>query len=158
GTITCSGPGTKIIDPGIAPGLLTSSNVTFDAGTTLAVQVNGTTPGIGYDQLNISGSVNLGGATLSMALGFVPTAINSFVIINNDGSDPVVGAFNGLAEGTTFTNNGVPSQITYAGGDGNDVVLNVLGVTRIWSGGTNGINSSWTKGANWVGGIPPTPA
>jgi len=35
----------------------------------------------------------------------------------------VGGTFNGLPEGTFFTNGGAPFRISYAGGDGNDVVL-----------------------------------
>ena len=48
-------------------------------------------------------------------------------ILNNDGADPVVGTFAGLAEGATITTtNGLLLRITYAGGDGNDVELRVL--------------------------------
>ena len=46
-----------------------------------------------------------------------------FTIINNDGADAVSGTFNGLAEGGTITFNTVTLYITYTGGDGNDVVL-----------------------------------
>ena len=48
-----------------------------------------------------------------------------YVIINNDGSDPVVGTFAGLAQGASFLIGGTPFQISYTGGSGNDVVLTV---------------------------------
>ena len=35
----------------------------------------------------------------------------------------MTGAFSGLPEGTIFSTNGVQFQISYKGGDGNDVVL-----------------------------------
>src|SRR4029077_4912461 len=50
----------------------------------------------------------------------------TFMIIANDGVDPVVGAFAGLPEGATVTASGKPFRISYAGGTGNDVVLTAL--------------------------------
>ncbi|MCI5222840.1 MAG: hypothetical protein D3924_09255 [Candidatus Electrothrix sp. AR4] len=46
-------------------------------------------------------------------------------MIDNDGSDPVVGTFNGLDELATVTVDRVEYQISYVGGDGNDVTLTV---------------------------------
>src|SRR5207248_5060697 len=49
---------------------------------------------------------------------------DQYKIIDNQGSHAVSGNFVGLPEGTTFyTGNGYPMRISYAGGDGNDVVL-----------------------------------
>ncbi len=76
-----------------------------------------------YTQLNVVGQVNLTGVNLNRTGSFVPSSINSYTIVSNDGTDPIIGAFNGLAEGATVTVNGVAMTITYAGGDGNDVVL-----------------------------------
>ena len=71
-----------------------------------------------------------------MLPGFSAAANDEFVLINNDGSDAVVGTFNGLAEGQIIAlgvpNTGTPPpnqlpgqlfQISYVGGTGNDVVL-----------------------------------
>ncbi|MBA4191955.1 MAG: hypothetical protein C0467_28580, partial [Planctomycetaceae bacterium] len=44
-------------------------------------------------------------------------------LIDNNGSDPVVGTFAGLAELSTLTINGITFAITYKGGDSNDVAL-----------------------------------
>jgi hypothetical protein len=47
----------------------------------------------------------------------------TFEIINNDDSHPVVGRFTGLAEGARVVAGGKVFSISYDGGDGNDVVL-----------------------------------
>ena len=84
--------------------------------------LNGTTAGTGYDQLNVTGTVNLGGATLQV--NPLATSVgDTFTIIQNDGTDPVEGTFAGLAEGAWFTVGTAMFTITYKGGDGNDVVL-----------------------------------
>ena len=46
-----------------------------------------------------------------------------FMIIQNDGTDPVVGTFAGLAQGATIVQGGMRFRISYDGGTGNDVVL-----------------------------------
>src|SRR5256886_13010809 len=76
-----------------------------------------------YDQINVAGTVNLSGATLSGVVGFAPAAGTTFTIINNDGSDAVTGTFSGLAEGATVNLSGQVFTISYVGGTGNDVVL-----------------------------------
>ncbi len=75
--------------------------------------------------LQVTGTVNLGGATLdgSVAAGFSPTIGQQFTIIDNDGADAVVGTFAGAAEGGFVSLSGNTYQISYVGGDGNDVVL-----------------------------------
>ena len=55
----------------------------------------------------------------------MPLPGNSFIIIDNDGTDPIIGTFTGLAEGSTVMFNGVSLQLTYVGGTGNDVVLSL---------------------------------
>jgi hypothetical protein len=114
--------GTGTVSPGSSPGMLSSGNVIFSSNTTFRVELNGTTVGSGYDQLNVSGTVNLAG-TLNATLGFTPALNDSFTIVANNASDAVTGAFNGLAEGAYFPIGGKTFRITYAGGTGNDVVL-----------------------------------
>jgi autotransporter-associated beta strand protein len=116
-----------IIAPGDSPGVLTSGNLGLGSGSgTLQVELNGTTPGSDYDQLNVQGTVNLSGISLSASLNFASAVSNQFTIINNDGTDAVVGTFTGLPEGATLYIGGEQFQITYTGGDGNDVVLTRL--------------------------------
>ncbi|TCC36609.1 autotransporter [Kribbella speibonae] len=50
------------------------------------------------------------------------TLTNETVLIANDGTDPITGAFTNLPEGTRVAG----YQLTYKGGDGNDVILKPL--------------------------------
>lgn len=100
-----------------------TGNVAFSAGSTFAVALRGATAGTGYDQISVTGTVNLAGATLNVNLGFTPALGSAFVLIQNNGTDAVVGAFAGLPEGATLLLFGMTFQISYVGGTGNDVVL-----------------------------------
>jgi uncharacterized repeat protein (TIGR01451 family) len=123
-TSTASGGTISVGSPASNPGILNSGNVNWSTGSpTLVVQLNGTTAGSGYDQLNVTGTVDLTGATLSASLGFTPVGGAQFTIINNDSTDAVVGTFSGLAERATVTLNGINFTVSYVGGTGNDVVL-----------------------------------
>jgi hypothetical protein len=52
------------------------------------------------------------------------------IIINNDGTDAIVGRFAGLAQGARFDAARFEFAINYAGGTGNDVVLTVIGAVK----------------------------
>lgn len=125
--------------PGNSPGILNTGSVAFMGGT-LAIEIGGSQAGNGldkYDQLNVTGSVTLN-APITLTLDFAGydpiDNVDSFVIVNNDGTDAI--ALNGsrmiygtteLNEGTIFTAaSGALTQafqVTYAGGSGNDIVL-----------------------------------
>ena len=100
-----------------------ASTMSFGLGADLAIAINGTTVDTEYRQLGVAGQVNLSGVDLVISGAYTPTSSDSFTIVNNDGTDPVIGTFNGLAQGAIVIVNGVNKKITYAGGDGNDVVL-----------------------------------
>ncbi len=112
-----------------------------------------------YDLTFVQGTIDLGGAAFELVRpsGFVPPAGDAIVIIENDGTDPIIGTFAGMPEGQITTIGNVTYQISYEGGDGNDVSLlfNVLptGTTRVWDGG--GDNNNWSEASNWVGDIAP---
>lgn len=123
--------------PGASAGTLSTGNIQYASGSTYVVELNGATAGSGYDQVNTTGTVSLGGSTLSVSLGFTPSVGQSFTIIKNDGADAVIGTFNGLAEGATFSLSGMLFQISYVGGEGNDVVLTRISYMRpreCWTG------------------------
>ena len=80
-----------------------------------------------FDHLKVNGTVKLTNSSLSASLYFQPVNGTVFTIIDNDGSDPVQGYFNGLPNGSLLTISGKPFTIYYNGGDGNDVVLTYLG-------------------------------
>ncbi len=112
-----------VVSPGAGPGRLNTRNVTLDAASTFRCELNGTSPGVNYDQLRATGAVILAGCTLEVTLGFASASGDQFTLIDNDGIDPVVGAFAGLPQGAQVTLNGQKFSLSYTGGDGNDVVL-----------------------------------
>src|SRR5262249_51641197 len=78
-------------------------------------------------QIIVNGNVNLAGA-LQVALinGFTPQPGNQFTIIDNRGNNPINGTFTNLPEGGTFQAGLGVWQISYRGGDGNDVTLTYI--------------------------------
>lgn len=75
-------------------------------------------------QLQVTGSVTISGGALDVTIAGPQEAFTErFVVIENDGTDPVSGAFVGLPEGKYFRADARLLQISYAGGDGNDVEL-----------------------------------
>lgn len=128
GNIIYGASSTAIVAPGASPGMLTCSNFTTTDNTRgkLEIELNGTSPGSQYDQLNLRGTAKLAGLSLQPSLGFASAAGQTFTIVNNDGSDAVVGTFNGLSQNATLYIGGELFQISYAGGSGNDVVLTRL--------------------------------
>jgi autotransporter-associated beta strand protein len=120
--------GGGILSPGTA--ILHTGNVVLDPHAHFVVQLAGANPGPhGYDQLDVTGTVNLRLAKLDLSLlgTFHPHKGETFEIISNDGIDPVIGHFAGLAEGAHLVAGGKVFSISYDGGDGNDVVLTDLG-------------------------------
>ena len=111
------------LSPGLSPGQINTGNLTL-AGTAL-FEIEGPMLATQYDNINVTGTVDVTGGTLQLAGAYVPVPGDSFVLISNDGTDPVVGTFAGLPEGAIVTFNGVPLRLSYAGGTGNDVVLAV---------------------------------
>lgn len=109
------------------------SELGFASGTKMAVILNGIIVDTEYTQLNLAGAINLTGVDLALSGNLVPSNGQSFTVVNNDGTEPVVGTFNGLPEGSVIHNffaSGYDAFITYAGGNGNDVVLTAFTVTK----------------------------
>ncbi|MBZ9676879.1 autotransporter domain-containing protein [Mesorhizobium sp. ES1-1] len=79
------------------------------------------------DQVKVSGTVDIAGATLALDLS--PNQASGwsvsngpFVIIDNDGSEAVTGAFGAVDKNLLF----LDEKLDYAGGDGNDVTLQLV--------------------------------
>src|SRR5262249_55594674 len=119
GPVTLS-PGASLDPGGPQPGIQRVRDLAFSPSASYVVQLDGPDPGSGYDQLDVTGTVSLDDATLNASLGFSPEAGQRFVIINNDGTDPVSGTFGGLPQGAVVQIGGVPFHVYYDGGDGND--------------------------------------
>ena len=115
-----------VIAPGASPGELKTGNLTLDPDVTYRVELDGSAPA-GYDRLKVEGTVALGGAQLVLLPSFIPNAGQAFTIIDNDGADAVSGTFDGLAEGATIQTGDARFAVSYRGGDGNDVILTLLG-------------------------------
>jgi YVTN family beta-propeller protein/autotransporter-associated beta strand protein len=105
-------------------GVMHTSSAFLDFEATLAIEIAGTTPGIGYDQLDATLGTCLSEPTLQLdiAPAFLPTAGMTFTIATN-----VCGEFADLAQDAVITASGRRFRIDYAGGDGDDVVLTALG-------------------------------
>ncbi|VTR93051.1 Hemolysin-type calcium-binding region domain protein OS=Rhodopirellula maiorica SM1 GN=RMSM_03614 PE=4 SV=1: VCBS: VCBS [Gemmata massiliana] len=61
---------------------LNGRTLSFGTGTALASTITGTTPDTGYDQLSVTGSVNLSGVGVSLAGPFVPTVGAVFNLVS----------------------------------------------------------------------------
>jgi hypothetical protein len=129
-----------IVAPGSGLGVLTANGaVAMNAGSTLALQIDTTTPVTGYDQLSVNGAVTLSGAALGVSGSyFTAPAITTdiFFVLLNDGADAITGTFAGIAEGghylapngqdfqVTYTAEfGITSAATFGTAEGNDVAL-----------------------------------
>jgi hypothetical protein len=108
-------------------GKLSSGSVAFNAGSYLFATLNGSLPGVSYDQLSVTGTVSIDpAANLYTTLGFTPAKGQIFVLVSNDGTDPVVGTFSGLPQDATFNLGPYPFQISYIGKSGNDITVTSL--------------------------------
>ncbi|WP_198154878.1 autotransporter-associated beta strand repeat-containing protein, partial [Oceanibaculum pacificum] len=126
-TVTVNLGGT--LAAGNSPGILATGDLTLVAGAALEIEIEGNVAGLGgYDQIDVTGTVDLGGATLELELlgGFTPVLAESYTLIANDDDDAVIGTFDGLAEGDVVTLDDRFLSVSYVGGDGNDVVLTVV--------------------------------
>ncbi|MCG6156588.1 beta strand repeat-containing protein [Rubinisphaera margarita] len=127
GTVALNGD----VAPGASPGdLVIDGDVTFNGSDSFEVDINGATPGTGYDQVRVTGAnrtVTLNGVTLSASIGggYEPAEGVQIVLIDNvEASSTVSGTFAGLAEGDSITIDGYVFLLSYADGtDGNDVTL-----------------------------------
>jgi len=133
GTIAGTVSITGTLQPGSSPGRLTNGALTFVANSTYSIEIGGTTPATQFDQDRVSsGGVTIGSTvTLSPVAinGFTPTLGQTFMILDKAAAGAISGTFNGLAQGATipsFLGSALRAQISYTGGDGNDVVLTVV--------------------------------
>jgi hypothetical protein len=127
-------------DFGAAVGRLTidgtgpSFGVAFPVTDTYEFDLAGVgSAGDAYDQLVVEDTLVLTNDSerntalaVSLAAGFSPPLGSQFELIDNLFSGPVNGFFTGLPEGAVFGADGSNFQITYTGGDGNDVVLTTV--------------------------------
>jgi hypothetical protein len=123
GAINCAGTNSA----GIAT---VSNNVAFTAGSTFAVDITNAVAGTGYDQLRMTGALELSGGALQINLGsYIPQQNAEFTIISgatsSSGSFAQGRAMAASESGATWF------SINTHGGSGNDVVLTVLPVGSV---------------------------
>lgn len=98
-------------------------------GGPLKLVINGTFPDTEYTRLSVNGNVNLNSVDLVLSGLHIPQSGQSFVIVNNEGTNAIIGQFNNLPEGaiiTNFINSSFDAEISYVGGDGNDVEITLV--------------------------------
>lgn len=125
---TGSGNGAKLA-PGYvhganSPGTLTiQSLLTFNSDGIYVVGVN--------SSFSLADEVAALGVTINNGAQFAFVDLGSgilfagtvFMVINNTAANPIEGTFSDLPENSTFTSNGNTYQVSYHGGDGNDLTL-----------------------------------
>jgi hypothetical protein len=102
------------IDPGggsAADIHLEAGTVAFEPGSSFDVQLDGTTAGTSFSEIQLSGTINLGNATLDVGSAGGFSAGQSFVILTSN--SPITSHFNGLPEGATIAAHGEVLTISY---------------------------------------------
>jgi ELWxxDGT repeat protein len=99
--------------------------VTVGINNALNLNFTGTgTPGITQDGFDATTS------GLTLTLGFAPTVGNVLTLVNNTGMGAINGIFPGRAQGSyvtaSFGGNAYAFQLSYTGGDGNDITLTYI--------------------------------
>ena len=125
GNVTMTG---ATLDPGLSSGLLSfGANLVLN-GASVPIQLEGTARGTTYDAIDVAGSLSLGGSTLQLNVTLLDPATpigTEFLIFNKASAPAIGGTFGGLSQGARFNSGIFEFEITYLGGDGNDVVLTV---------------------------------
>ena len=122
GTLGGSGTvGNVTVDGNLAPGnsigTINTGNLTFNAGSVYEVEVDAAG---NSDRTNVTGTVSLGSATLSvLAENGTYGDQTDYLIIDNDAADAITGTFGTITSNLAF----LDPAVSYVGGDGNDVVL-----------------------------------
>lgn len=140
--------------------------VILPSTTNLVIDIDGTTVNTQYKQLAIDGLVTINNASLLYTgSSYVPTGGEVFTILANDGTDAVVGNFNGLPEGATINNflgSTKSARISYIGGTGNDVTITVCSIptlsiatypNAVCIGSQVTLTASGALSYSWTGGI-----
>lgn len=130
GALTAMSGGT--VSPGNSPGILSAGNTDLQLGSTLSLELGGTSAGVDYDRLNVTGTVTLAGL-LNLAITGTYANNDLLFLLVNDGGDAISGAFSNYAEGANFTLGGQDWSLTYLANNtglntgtftgGNDVAL-----------------------------------
>lgn len=166
GTLTGGGTVDNVIldggtlSPGPGPAVMRVQGYASLNSGVFQVELNGTTPGSGYDQVQVTQTIHIGNVQLDLrptnniALG------TSFLVLTSGATNAISGTFAGLPEGAIVQAGGQYFTITYTGGTGNDVVITRLNPPATFStitlSGSNAVQLSGTGGSNLTYGIQAT--
>jgi hypothetical protein len=119
GKLTLSG---AVTPGGGSPSLVevAANTVAFGPDSSYVIQLNGATAGAGFSQLQVTGAIDLGNATLTLASAGHFSSGESFVILTS--TTPIATTFAGLPEGGTISAGGQQFTISY---QDNEVTLTV---------------------------------
>ena len=111
------------VEPDFYGKLLVTGDLTLDTGSDLRMYFYGPVSEQDHTVMQVAGAVDLSGSLTMDVYDVPPLPAGPFVLICNDGSDAVVGTFDGIAEGATVSlGGGLAMQVTYvANGDGGPV-------------------------------------
>jgi hypothetical protein len=107
-----------------------NGTLTINAGGTYEVVINGTAI-LQYSKVTVNTAPITLGGNLSVTNTIAAPVTTIYTIITNQTGSAVIGTFNGLTEGATFTAGANTFQISYLGGTGHDVTLTVTAVTPV---------------------------
>ena len=131
--------------------ILRTGALTLSSGSNFTVDLNGTTAGTGYDQVRVTGAVNITGSNIVVRSDIGLSVGNKFFVLLNDGSDLISGTF---AQGTTVMVGNDRFLINYldngdAGALGNDISLTLVAIVpepATWFGGALTLGSlGWSQ-------------
>ena len=136
--VTFTNAGT--LNPGLSPGVMTIEGDLYQGDSAvLNIELAGTTPGSGHDQLVVTGEIQWNG-TINVTLidGFEPQAGDSFAIVNAASTTGDLDHLHGLrigddmVLGTDFSDTGLTlitlqASVENTGGGGNDTLGGGLG-------------------------------
>jgi hypothetical protein len=108
----------------VAASALRAASLSVAAGAGMVAQLGATTAG----RIEVSGPVSIDGALFDIVASSSNGPLRTFTVIDNRSGGPIVGNFADLAEGAEIDSPGGVFQISYQGGDGNDVVLTELDI------------------------------
>ena len=122
-------PDVRLQTSGFGSGARVLGDYVFTAfRTSFNVDIGGIVPIIDHSQVITAEEIRLDGDIhVRLTDEFVPAPTDSFIIVDNQGDNPIVETFSDLPEGSLIPVSGGLEvnyfAISYVGGDGNDVVL-----------------------------------
>ena len=131
--------------------ILHTGNLTLSSSSVFVLDINGAVAGSGYDQVNVTGTVNINGSILSLNPSNSLNLGDTFYIVANNGVDAVTGTF---SQGSSITAGNNVFSIDYAAnfggvGAGNDISLTLVAVlpeTSTWVSGVTALGIAATHG------------